>query len=122
MVAVLARKQGEIVAGTLNFEKGKRLYGRYWGCTEQFDSLHFELCYHRLIERAIERGYERFEAGAQGMHKLRRGLLPTAIHNACYMADPRLALAVGDFLQREERAVRMELAALHHHGPAHREG
>ena len=122
VVAVLARKQGEIVAGTLNFEKGKHLYGRYWGCTEQFDSLHFELCYHRLIERAIVRGYERFEAGAQGMHKLRRGLLPTAIHNACYMADPRLAQAVGDFLQREERAVRMELAALHHHGPAHREG
>jgi predicted N-acyltransferase len=122
VVAVLARKDGEIVAGTLNFEKGKHLYGRYWGSTEHFDSLHFELCYHQLIERAITRGYDRFEAGAQGTHKLRRGLLPTAIHNACYMADPRLAEAVGDFLQREERSVRLELAALTHHGPSHREG
>ena len=122
VVAVLARKEGEIVAGTLNFEKGKHLYGRYWGCSEHFDSLHFELCYHRLIERAIARGYQRFEAGAQGMHKLRRGLLPTPIHNACYVADPRLAQAVGDFLLREERAVRMELAALNHHGPSHRDG
>jgi predicted N-acyltransferase len=122
VVAVLARDKGEIVAGTLNFEKGKHLYGRYWGSTSHYDSLHFELCYHRLIERAIERGYERFEAGAQGTHKLRRGLLPTAIHNACYVADPRLAHAVADFLEREEQAVRHELAALTHHGPSHRDG
>jgi predicted N-acyltransferase len=122
VVAVLARDKGEIVAGTLNFEKGKHLYGRYWGSTSHYDSLHFELCYHRLIERAIERGYERFEAGAQGTHKLRRGLLPSAIHNACYVADPQLALAVSDFLVREEHAVHHELAALTHHGPSHREG
>ena len=121
VVAVLARDKGEIVAGTLNFEKGKHLYGRYWGSTSHYDSLHFELCYHRLIERAIERGYQRFEAGAQGTHKLRRGLLPTVIHNACYVADPRLAHAVADFLEREELAVRHELAQLTHHGPSHRD-
>jgi predicted N-acyltransferase len=120
VVAVLARHQGEIVAGTLNFEKGKHLYGRYWGATARYDSLHFELCYHRLIERAITRGYRRFEAGAQGIHKLKRGLLPVAIHNACYVADPRLAAAVADYLEREEHSVRMELAELDHHGPAHR--
>jgi uncharacterized protein len=122
VVAVLAYHQGAIVAGTLNFEKGKHLYGRYWGATERYDSLHFELCYHRLIERAIARGIQRFEAGAQGIHKLRRGLLPAPIHNACYVADPRLAEAVSDFLEREERAVRVELAELKHHGPSHRDG
>jgi predicted N-acyltransferase len=120
VVAVLASHQGQIVAGTLNFEKGKHLYGRYWGATEHYNSLHFELCYHRLIERAIERGLSRFEAGAQGIHKLRRGLLPTAIHNACYVEDPRLAAAVSEFLTREERAVEQELADLTHHGPSHR--
>ena len=120
VLAVLARKQGAIVAGTFNFEKGKHLYGRYWGSDGHVDSLHFELCYHRLIERAIIRGYSRFEAGAQGIHKLRRGLLPAVIHNACYVADPRLAAAVSDFLLREARAVQMELAELDHHGPAHR--
>jgi len=122
VVAVLAREGDEIVAGTLNFEKGANLYGRYWGCSRDYDSLHFELCYHRLIERAIARGQQRFEAGAQGIHKLRRGLLPAAIHNACYVADPRLGDAVRDFLQREEASVRYELAQLSHHGPAHREG
>ena len=38
--------------------------------------LHFELCYYRLIERAIERRCTLFEAGAQGEHKLKRGLAP----------------------------------------------
>ena len=123
VVAVLARTGpgGPIVAGTLNFEKGRHLYGRYWGASAEYHSLHFELCYHRLIERAIMRGQTRFEAGAQGIHKLRRGLLPTAIHNACYVADQRLSAAVSDFLQREERSVRFELAQLQHHGPSHRE-
>jgi predicted N-acyltransferase len=74
-----------------------------------------------LIERAIERGQQRFEAGAQGIHKLRRGLLPVAIHNACYIADPRLRAAVSEFLVREEASVRFELSQLTHHGPAHRE-
>jgi predicted N-acyltransferase len=121
VVAVLAYENDEIIAGTLNFQKGAHLYGRYWGATRDYDSLHFELCYHRLIERAIERGQQRFEAGAQGMHKLRRGLLPVAIHNACYIADARLRAAVSEFLVREEASVRFELSELMHHGPAHRE-
>lgn len=121
VLAALAYENDEIIAGTLNFEKGAHLYGRYWGATRDYDSLHFELCYHRLIERAIERGQQRFEAGAQGLHKLRRGLLPVAIHNACYIADARLRAAVSEFLVREEASVRFELAELTHHGPAHRE-
>jgi uncharacterized protein len=121
VVAVLAYKGDEIIAGTLNFEKGAHLYGRYWGATREVNSLHFELCYHRLIERAIERGQKRFEAGAQGLHKLRRGLLPVGIHNACYIADARLRAAIADFLVREEASVRFELSQLEHHGPAHRE-
>jgi uncharacterized protein len=121
VVAVLGYQGDEIIAGTLNFEKGAHLYGRYWGALGDYDSLHFELCYHRLIERAIERGQQRFEAGAQGLHKLRRGLLPVAIQNACYIADARLRAAVAEFLVREEASVRFELSELAHHGPAHRE-
>ena len=122
IVAVVARQGENIVAGTLNFQKGAHLYGRYWGADGDFDSLHFELCYHRLIERAIAHGLQRFEAGAQGLHKLKRGLLPVVIHNACYVADPRLRVAIGDFLQREERSVHFELSQLMHHGPSHRDG
>jgi predicted N-acyltransferase len=121
VVAALAKRDGVVVAGTLNFEKGDHLYGRYWGSHEELPNLHFELCYHRLIERAIERGYSRFEAGAQGTHKLRRGLLPAEIYNACHIAEPRFALAIGDFLAREAQSLQAEMAELRHHGPSHRE-
>lgn len=121
VVAVLAYKNGEPIAGTLNFQKGKHLYGRYWGCNEELSSLHFECCYYRLIERAIAQGLARFEAGAQGTHKLRRGLLPVPIHSAHALRDPRLSAAVEEFLGLEALDLKRELAALTEHGPFHRE-
>jgi hypothetical protein len=122
VVAVLAYKNGEPIAGTLNFQKGAHLYGRYWGCSEELSSLHFECCYYQLIERAIAQGLKRFEAGAQGTHKLRRGLLPAKIYSAHSLQDPRLSAAVEDFLQQEAIEVGRELAALTEHGPFHRDG
>lgn len=117
VVAGLAYDGTQPVAGTLNFQKGKHLYGRYWGCTDEREGVHFELCYYRLIERAIEQGLTRFEAGAQGTHKLRRGLMPAAIHSAHFIADPRLSAAVADFLPREREAMAAEMAELSMHGP-----
>src|SRR6266700_3756763 len=90
LVATLAYRGGTPVAGTVNFEKGRHLYGRYWGCLEEYQMLHFELCYYRLIERAIERRCTRFEAGAQGEHKLKRGLLPSFTHSAHWIRHPQL--------------------------------
>ena len=55
--------------------------------------LHFELCYYQAIERAIDRGLARVEAGAQGQHKIARGYLPTAVYSAHYIADPALRAA-----------------------------
>ena len=46
LVATLAYRGTEPVAGTVNFEKPPHLYGRYWGCLEDFQMLHFELCYY----------------------------------------------------------------------------
>jgi len=117
VVAVLAYDGKTPVAGTLNFEKGRNLYGRYWGCKEERPSLHFECCYYLLIERAIERGIERFEAGAQGTHKLRRGLLPAVIHSLHDVRHPALREAVADFLPREAESMREEMAGLAMHGP-----
>src|SRR5690606_80679 len=68
VVAGFAYRRGAPVAASLAFEKGAHLYGRYWGCEEEHEFLHFELCYYALIERAIARGLARFEAGAQGFH------------------------------------------------------
>ena len=68
-----------LVAGAISFQKGGHLYGRYWGCLADFDKLHFELCYYRNIELCLENGWTRFEAGAQGQHKIARGLMPSPI-------------------------------------------
>jgi predicted N-acyltransferase len=117
VVAAIAYRAGVPIAGTLNFEKGPHLYGRYWGCNEEYPSLHFECCYYALIERAIARGLRRFEAGAQGTHKLRRGLMPVAIHSLHQMAHPALRDALLSYLPREIDAARAEIADLALHGP-----
>lgn len=120
VVAVLAYEEGKLVAGTINFEKGKHLYGRYWGCLEQHDALHFELCYYRLIDRAIAKGHARFEAGAQGTHKIKRGLVPSPIHSLHWLRSSALGAAVRDFLPREAMATRREMAILAEQSPFHR--
>src|SRR6185436_9102523 len=99
------------VAGTLNFERGRHVYGRYWGCLEEHEMLHFELCYYRLIERAVERGHARFEAGAQGEHKLKRGLDPALTFSAHFIGHPGLRAAIERNLVVEGQAVRADLAA-----------
>lgn len=120
VVVGYARRNGALVAASLNFEKGKHLYGRYWGCEEDQEMLHFELCYYQLIERAIAKGMTRFEAGAQGTHKLRRGLMPSAIHSAHFIAHPVLRDAVADYLPRERAGELREMEALAQHGPFRR--
>jgi hypothetical protein len=105
VVATLAYRGDEPVAGTLNFERGRHLYGRYWGCLEEHDRLHFELCYHRLIERSIARGLSRFEAGAGGEHKLARGLAPAFTHSAHWIRHPALAAGVRRFVAEEAEHV-----------------
>ena len=37
-------------------------------------NLHFEVCYYRAIDYCIGHGLGRMEGGAQGEHKLSRGL------------------------------------------------
>jgi uncharacterized protein len=110
VVATLAYRGEMPVAGALNFERGRHLYGRYWGCLEEREMLHFELCYYALIERAITRGYARFEAGAQGEHKLKRGLLPSLTHSAHWIRHPDLERAIARFVESEAHMVRHQVA------------
>jgi predicted N-acyltransferase len=117
LVATLAYRGDEAVAGTINFEKGSHLYGRYWGCLDDFQMLHFELCYYRLIERAIERRHTLFEAGAQGEHKLKRGLAPAFTHSAHWIRDPGLADAIAAFIEREAAEVAEEVRIYDQHSP-----
>jgi hypothetical protein len=63
--------------------------------------LHFEACYYQPLAWCIARGFHAFEGGAQGEHKMARGLLPTVTHSAHWLAHPAFADAVARYLQRE---------------------
>jgi hypothetical protein len=91
------------VAGALNFYDSKVLYGRYWGCLEQYDSMHFECCYYQGIEYCIEKGINKFDPGVQGEHKIKRGFLPIETYSAHWIKDTRFRKAIDNFLI-EERA------------------
>jgi predicted N-acyltransferase len=93
------------VAGALNLLGRDALYGRNWGCRGEWPFLHFELCYYRAIDFAIEHGIARVEAGAQGQHKIQRGYLPKPTYSAHWLSHPGLSRAIDDFLQRERPAV-----------------
>lgn len=105
VILILARHAGDYVAGALFYVGGDTLYGRHWGCAAEFRQLHFELCYYAGIDYCIGRGLRRFEAGAQGEYKVRRGFEPTPTHSFHWLADGRFQAAVGDFLVREGRAM-----------------
>jgi predicted N-acyltransferase len=120
VLAVLAYRDGTPIAGTLNFQKGKHLYGRYWGCREEVPALHFECCYYRLIEHAIASGLRRFEAGAQGSHKLKRGFLPAPVFSVHEVAHPGLRAALARHLPAEAEQLRSQMAGLSLHGPFRR--
>ena len=111
-VVVTARRGTQIIGATLSFQKGKHLYGRYWGAFEPIDGLHFELCYYRLIEHAIEAQMDLFEAGAQGQHKLRRGFIPVTVHSAHRVAHPGLHDAIARFTTAERQQLPAALRAM----------
>jgi len=117
VVLALARWQGDYVAGALSFRGKDTLYGRYWGASQDFHSLHFELCYYAGIDYCIRNGLRRFEPGAQGEHKISRGFLPTATYSAHWLADPQLGRAVYQFLAREREQMRYHMASLDAHAP-----
>lgn len=100
---VLARQGGRPVAMAFSLVGGDSLYGRYWGCLAEFDRLHFETCFYQGIDYALVHGLSRFDAGAQGEHKLIRGFEPVITRSWHYLRHPGLRRAVADFL-REERA------------------
>jgi predicted N-acyltransferase len=117
VVLFLARENGEPIASALNFVGGDTLYGRYWGRVRERDFLHFELCYYRAIDWAIEHGLTRVEAGAQGEHKLARGYAPVATYSSHWIAHAGFREAVARYLAHETPAVAEEIEMLGEHTP-----
>ena len=115
----VARRGGERIACSLiALDPARRVaYGRYWGAVEHVPCLHFEACYYQPLAWCIAQGYQRFEGGAQGEHKMARGLLPVKTCSAHWLADTRFASAVGDFLSREGAGVGAYVDELNERNP-----
>ncbi|MDB5414497.1 MAG: hypothetical protein JWR10_2832 [Rubritepida sp.] len=122
VVLMWAEREGKPVAGALNLLGSEALYGRNWGSDEDVPFLHFELCYLRAIDFAIEHGISRVEAGAQGEHKIQRGYLPALTYSAHLIAHRGLSRAVGEFLDAERPAMLERMEELAELSPYRRDG
>ncbi len=118
---ITAHQEGELVAGTLNVQKGDTLYGRYWGCFRELRHLHFNVCYYAGIAYCIEHGLSRFEPGAGGPYKQLRGFDATPTWSFHHLRDPRLAQAVARFLERERAEAGSTIAWYAEHSARRRE-
>ena len=107
LLLVLAVKNDKTIAAALSFVGRDTLYGRYWGCYEEYNSLHFEACYYQGLDYCIEHGLQRFDSGAQGEHKISRGFEPITTYSAHWLKDARFAKAIEEFLAREQKAVQL---------------
>ncbi len=105
LLLIIADKDGEPTACSFCMKDSQRLYGRHWGTLEYVPGLHFETCYQQGIEYAIAHGLRVFEGGAQGEHKLARGLVPTATHSWHWLEHAEFRDAVDRFLERETDAI-----------------
>jgi len=106
-----------IVAAAFNLIGEHALFGRHWGCSKDFHSLHFEACYYQGLDYCIENGLTRFEPGAQGEHKVSRGFLPTPTWSAHWIADPRFRAAIARFLTNETEGMTEYHEEMHGHSP-----
>jgi predicted N-acyltransferase len=76
LCVVVARREGEVIAGTTNVVKGDTFYGRYWGALSPV-------------------------RGAGGDYKFLRGFDAQPTYSLHFLAEPRLARAVSSFLDTE---------------------
>jgi uncharacterized protein len=105
LLLVVGERGGRPLCAALDVFDGATLWGRYWGTAEHVPGLHFEACYYQAIEFCIERRIARFEGGAQGVHKLARGLLPVTTFSAHAIAESDFAAAIAAFCAHERREI-----------------
>ena len=106
-----------MVAGALylkgeNTQGQKCLYGRYWGTTVELDGLHFEACYYQGIQYCIEHGFQMFNAGAQGEHKVLRGFEPVEMYSYHNIAHLGFRAAIADFVEQEAQQMQQYMAQM----------
>lgn len=117
LLLVIGYRNGAPMASAFNIIGNDTLYGRYWGALEFHSGLHFETCYYQAIEFCIAEKLACFEGGAQGEHKLARGLLPQRTVSAHWLAHPEFAEAVTRFLRKEATGIEHYVDELSEHSP-----
>ncbi len=117
LLLILGYREGVPVASAFNIIGEDTLFGRYWGTREFHSGLHFESCYYQAIEFCIAEKLGSFEGGAQGEHKLARGLLPQRTVSAHWLAHPEFAEAVTRFLRKEASGIEHYVDELSEHSP-----
>ena len=117
LLLVQGWRDGRRVCAALDVFDDATMWGRYWGAVEYVPGLHFEACYYQAIEFCIERGLARFEGGAQGVHKLARGLLPVRTWSAHAIGDREFRRAIADFCAREQMQVARSVEELETSSP-----
>jgi len=117
LLLVLATLDGLPIASALALFDQERsaLYGRYWGALVHIPCLHFECCYYQMIEFAIEKGLQVFQGGAQGAHKMARGLDPQLTSSAHWLLEPSMHAAVRRFIGNERNTVAAMVDELNEH-------
>ena len=114
---ILARQDGDYIAGAFSMLSNDTLYGRHWGCNKQLPFLHFELCYYQTIDYCINNGLQVLDAGVQGEHKLNRGFEPIATWSCHWIRHEGFRDSVDDFLVRETREIDFYIDNLKQHLP-----
>jgi uncharacterized protein len=92
-------------------------WGRYWGALEFVSCLHFEACYYQPLAWCIAQRFRRFEGGAQGEHKMARGLLPVRARSLHWLSNPAVFDAVARYLEREGAGIEAYVDELEQRSP-----
>jgi predicted N-acyltransferase len=117
IVVFLAVYNREPIAVAVCFRSADTLYGRYWGSSGRYHSLHFETCYYQGIDYCIANGLSRFEPGTQGEHKIARGFVPTETWSAHWLSHPQFAAAIDEYIDRESDYIDDYMDAVQGHVP-----
>jgi uncharacterized protein len=114
---ILAKQEGEYIAGAFAMLSKDTLYGRHWGCSRQLPFLHFELCYYQTIDYCINNGLQTLDAGVQGEHKLSRGFDPVPTWSCHWIRHAGFRASIDDFLNRETKEIDFYINHLNQHLP-----
>lgn len=102
---------------SLLITKGSQLYGRYWGSSRAVNSLHFNTCYYVPIEWAISNHIHRFDPGAGGAHKVRRGFEAVPSFSLHRFYDSRLARVMQTHIEEINRLEQEQIDNLNYDLP-----